>query len=127
MQAAPNPLFGKSFLVVEDEVLIALNIETWLEDAGAGRVETVHRLSSAQRALSEGGPFDAVVLDFRLADEDATPLIEVVRDRQIPVLLTTGDGALLREFPASPAMIILEKPFSENLFIASLVKLLSRS
>ena len=57
-------LLGKSVLIIEDELLIAMNLESWLREAGAARVEVVHRLSSARDALNMESSFDVAVLDL---------------------------------------------------------------
>jgi CheY-like chemotaxis protein len=55
-------LAGKRVLVVEDEFLIALDIETILESGGA-EVQTANRVEQALTLIKSGGPFDGAVLD----------------------------------------------------------------
>jgi DNA-binding NtrC family response regulator len=119
-----RPLTNKAFLVVEDEALIAMNVESWLQDAGAARVEMVYRLSSARAALDKNDLFDAAIVDFRLADGDASLLIRWLHDRNIPVVVTTGDPLALREHEG-PTVTLLEKPYSEKAFIDAIAALLS--
>ena len=122
----PRLLANKTFLVVEDEALIAMNVESWLQDAGAARVEMVHRLSSARAALDKSDLFDAAIVDFRLADGDASLLIGWLHDRNIPVVVTTGDPLALREHEGG-TVTLLEKPYSEKAFIDSIATLLSNA
>ena len=121
---APRPLIGKAVLVIEDEALIAMNIESWLEDAGVANVQTVRRLSCARDALRNELAFDVVVLDLHLADGDASSLIGLLEQRAIPVIITTGDPGLLGEPPHLPHAIVLDKPFSEEEFISALLRLM---
>jgi hypothetical protein len=58
------PLAGKSVLIIEDEALIAMSVEFWLQNAGAAVVKITNSIASAQRALDEGIPFDAAVVDL---------------------------------------------------------------
>jgi CheY-like chemotaxis protein len=58
------PLSGKSLLVIEDEALIALSVESCLLDAGAAIVKTANSIAAALSALDEGIPFDAPMVDL---------------------------------------------------------------
>jgi DNA-binding NtrC family response regulator len=120
---AGRSLQGKAILVVEDEALIAMNVESWLQDAGARDIQSVRRLSAAREALNGDSVFDAVILDLHLADGDASPLLETLQKRAIPVMVTTGDAAFLGDLP-NPKLIVLDKPFSESAFISGLLRLL---
>jgi DNA-binding response OmpR family regulator len=119
-----RPLADKAFLVVEDEGLIAMNVESWLQEAGASRVETAHRLSAAHALLDKNAPFDAAIVDFRLADGDANSLIAWLGEHNIPIVVTTGDPSALRG-RESPMIVLLEKPYSEETFLTSIAALLA--
>jgi CheY-like chemotaxis protein len=82
------PLAGKSVLIIEDEALIAMGFESCLQDAGAV-VKIANSIASAQSALEEGIPFDAAVVELVVADGNASPLIQVLSERGIPVVITT--------------------------------------
>jgi DNA-binding NtrC family response regulator len=120
---AGQVLRGKAILVVEDEALIAMNVESWLEDAGVQDIHSVRHLSAAREALSGDCVFDAVILDLHLADGDASSLLETLEKKAIPVMVTTGDAAFLNE-SSNPKLIVLDKPFSESAFISGLLRLL---
>jgi response regulator of citrate/malate metabolism len=74
-QAAPTlpgrkglPLAGKSVLIIEDEALIALNVESCLLDAGVAIVKIANSIAAAQSTVDDGMPFDAAIVDLHLAD-----------------------------------------------------------
>jgi DNA-binding response OmpR family regulator len=81
-------LAGHSILVVEDEVLIALDIADGLRSAGAS-VLTARTLCEALR-LAEAPGLSAAVLDIALGDGTCTPLCERLRQRNVPFVLYTG-------------------------------------
>jgi hypothetical protein len=83
------PLAGKSVLVIEDEALIALNVESCLLEAGAAFVKIVNSVGWAQSSLY-GIPFDAAVVDLYVIDGSASRLIPVLSEGGIPVVITTG-------------------------------------
>jgi CheY-like chemotaxis protein len=107
------PLAGKSVLIVEDEALIALNIESCLQNAGAA-VFMANSIVSAQSALDEGIPFDAAVVDLLLADGNASPLIQILSERGIPVVISTGDEVDRGQPALSKAVAVLQKPYAES-------------
>ena len=74
------PLAGKSILVIEDELLIAMGVEYSLKEAGAASVTIASSVAQAQTALLKGS-YDAAVVDFRLSDGDASVLIDTLSGR----------------------------------------------
>ena len=76
-------------LIVEDESLVALHIESMLEEIGCQVVASVPRLV---KALSLAGSLDIdlAVLDINLAGEVVYPLALRLADRGIPFVFSTG-------------------------------------
>jgi len=69
---------GKRVLVVEDDPLLAMDLEQALLAAGAGQVRICTGMADAVAALQDWAPH-AVVLDVRLADRnDGWAIAEVV-------------------------------------------------
>lgn len=115
-----NLLAGTTVLVVEDEYLIALEAQTILEEAGAGQVLLANSTADVRKLLDDGPLIDVVVLDLRLGKEDATPLIQEVRQYGIALLVTTGfeDGA-----PENVAC--LAKPYRDRELIEAISRLVT--
>jgi DNA-binding response OmpR family regulator len=99
------PLRGRSILVVEDDPLIALDLETLLRAAGA----QVHSACSLERALQlTGRPgLSAAVLDYGLSANDCSAVCERLRQRRIPFVLYRGYLDLRQKFPDA---VIIPKP-----------------
>jgi DNA-binding NtrC family response regulator len=108
------PLAGKSVLIIEDEALIAMGIESCLQDAGTAAVKITNSIAFARRALDEGNPFDAAVVDLHVADGDASPLVQSLSERGIPVVITTGYELDRGEPALGRAVAILQKPYSSR-------------
>jgi DNA-binding NtrC family response regulator len=115
------PLAGKSVLIIEDEPLIAIYLESCLQDAGAA-VVIANSIALAQSALDEGIPFDAAVADLRLADGNASPLIEVLSERGIPVVISTGNEVDRGQPTLSKAVAILQKPYAASDLINAITR-----
>ena len=99
----------RRFLVVEDEVLVALNLEDMLVDLGHTVVAVAARVPQAL-ALAESSDFDLAVLDLNLSGTFTFPIADVLRRRGIPFMFATGHGArgLPEEYRNE---IILTKPY----------------
>lgn len=76
-------------LVVEDESIVALDIENMLEEMGCVVVASVPRLVKALN-LAASLDFDLAVLDINLAGEVVYPLAFRLAQRGTPFLFTTG-------------------------------------
>lgn len=106
------PLAGIRVLVVEDEGAIALLIEEMLEEFGCEVVASVARLAPACE-VAGSVQVDLAILDVNLAGERVFPVADILRNRQIPFLFSTGYGAsgLPAEYAGCP---VLHKPFSQS-------------
>jgi len=82
------PFAGRSILVVEDEPLIALELQLALEDMGA----TVHKAAAlpAALALAERTTFSAAIVDFQLGGERCEDLCAELTQRGVPFMFYTG-------------------------------------
>src|SRR5262245_55353412 len=76
-------------LVVEDEFLVAMDIESMLEELGCQVVASVPRLRKALDVASSLD-FDLAVLDINLAGEVVYPLAFRLNERGTPFMFTTG-------------------------------------
>ena len=106
-------LKGARVLVVEDEVIVAMDVQANLEAAGATVLGPAHTLSEALE-LATNFTLSAAVLDLRIGRETIGPVARVLKARNIPFLFYTGQlaGDVLRsEWPEAP---VLSKPASAN-------------
>ena len=98
-------------LIVEDEPLIAMMLEDFLDVLGKQAVATVDGVAAALDAVAAGG-IDAAILDVNLrGGEQSTPIAEALAARAIPFVFATGgngDGVDER-FRDRPR---LQKPFT---------------
>ncbi|WP_347138252.1 response regulator [Paracoccus sp. SSK6] len=107
---AAAALEGRSILVVEDEPLVALDIQAELEDAGAGPVQIARTVETALKALTEAS-FDLALLDGNLKGQQVDAVAERLRRAQIPFCFVSGYGRehLPRGFEDVP---LIPKPFA---------------
>ena len=80
-------------LVVEDEALIAMELEDMLGDLGHEVVDTVGSLKRGLELLGELRPLpDIAIVDANLGGESSKPLVEALRELGIPVVIASGYG-----------------------------------
>ena len=86
-----RPLAGLRLLLVEDEALIALEMEELIGALGAEVVGPFSRVQDALDGL-RNGPIHGAVLDIHLDGETTFPLADVLLDRERPVMFVTGEA-----------------------------------
>ena len=90
---------GPSVLVVEDEPLIAFDLEDMLARMGCVVIGPAPTVNRALELLAHKEP-DFAILDVNLRRERATPVAEALRVRRIPFAVATACGrAQLPETP----------------------------
>jgi CheY-like chemotaxis protein len=126
MVAPPNArLTGKRVLVVEDEFLIALDIERILEAAGTREIITISRNQDALARL-QSESFDIALLDLKLNGDNSLPVAERLTALAVPFIFITGASAqaVPAGFRAVPVVI---KPFDGDTLLGALQKTIGRS
>lgn len=100
---------GIKVLIVEDEGFVAVMIEDMLQDLGCEIVASVAGLQEAC-GIAATAHLDVAVLDINLGGERSFPVAEILRQRRVPFVFSTGYGTagLPAEFFGSP---VLGKPF----------------
>lgn len=106
-------LSGKRCLVLDDEFLIALDIQQTLELAGAEYVAAVASVPEALALLRGEPEFNLAVLDAKLSapDINSLGLAALLAARGTPFIFLTGmriDDVHAGQFPHAP---VIEKPY----------------
>lgn len=114
-------------LVVEDETVIGMFIQTELEDAGFV-VELTETAAQARCKLrDQRAQFDAAVVDLGLPDDSGERIIEEVRARHpdMPIVVATGisKGAMSPLYATDANLCLLAKPYQASELVQSLVTL----
>jgi CheY-like chemotaxis protein len=102
----------RRILIVEDESLVAMLLETILEDMGCVPVGPAATVEEGLRMASDTGRLDAALLDVNVAGRQVFPIAEALRDRGVPFVFSTGygEGGLPDEWRGQAT---LQKPFTE--------------
>ena len=102
---------GRRVLVVEDEALVAMLLETILEDMGCVAVGPAATVDEGLRMAADEA-VDAALLDVNVAGRQVFPVAQALKDRGVPFVFSTGygEGGLPDEWRGQPT---LQKPFTE--------------
>lgn len=120
--APAGDIRGLRLLIVEDAVLLALELEAGLQEAGAEVVGCAAELDEGMAMLSL--EIDAAVLDANLNGESVTPLAEALRARGTPFVFATGYGE--RGAPEGFDAPVVRKPYNVNQIIRALAEAVGR-
>lgn len=113
---------AQRLLVVEDELLVALDIESILNDAGLIVIGPASNAAEALELLA-GNELDAALIDANLSGEPINAVARALSERCIPFAYVTGydRDSLPADYPAA----IVTKPFDPDQLLAAARRLLA--
>lgn len=117
---------GKRILLVEDEPLIAVDLENAISDAGALVVGPAHTLQHAL-LLGESEALDGAIVDMRLRGESALPLLSRLLDRSIPCIVHSGHNGLTSPDEWPRGVRVVAKPAAVEAVLNALRTEMSRA
>jgi PAS domain S-box-containing protein len=114
---------GLRLLIVEDALLLALELEAGLTEAGAVVVGSAADLAEAMGMV--GLEIDAAVLDANLNGESVRPVAEALAARGVPFVFATGygDDKITPEHYGAP---VIRKPYDVTQVAAALAEVTGR-
>ncbi|HEY8573918.1 HWE histidine kinase domain-containing protein [Phenylobacterium sp.] len=119
--SGPTDLKGAKVLIVEDAVLLALELETGLSEAGAEVIGPAYELEEAMALLDR--QIDAAVLDANLNGRSVTPVAEALARRNVPFVFATGYGETAGA-PGGFDAPVIRKPYDVTQVSAAVAELL---
>jgi CheY-like chemotaxis protein len=113
-------LQDRRVLIIEDESLVAMLLETVLEDLGCTPIGPAATVDEGLR-LIEDHDLDAALLDVNVAGHQVFPAAEALKAKGVPFVFSTGygEGGLPDEWRGHPT---IQKPFTEATVRTALMK-----
>lgn len=109
-------------LVLEDEVLLAIDVQMMLEDEGFSVIGPAASVEEGL-AILRSGPIDAAVLDINLHRERSDAVADGLEDLGVPFLYLTGlRSEMIPE--RHRRKFVVEKPVRQELLLRGLRELL---
>ena len=108
-------------LIVEDDPLVAMMIEGFLDALGCDPAGCEGSVAGALARLASPD-FDAVILDVHLANGETSEAVgKALREAEIPFIVATGDGGAARSGFEGAAVV--RKPFTLDALAAALASI----
>ena len=119
-------LQGRRVLVIEDESLVAMLLETILDDMGCAVVGPESNIDDGLISATTEPSLDAALLDVNVAGREVFPVAEALKARGVPFVFSTGYGeaGLPEHWRGNPT---IQKPFTEIAIRDALMKALNIS
>jgi CheY-like chemotaxis protein len=111
--ADPPMLSAQTVLVVEEEFLIALDIQRMLEAREVGQTIFARSPAEAQAQHGHWSSLGLAIVEVRVASPEAIDLTRQLHAAGIPLVLSTGETALRRGLPDLPGVPVVLKPILE--------------
>ena len=116
-------LTGRRVLLIEDELLIALDLQLTMEDEGAS-VEladgVASGLSALARQLAKGALPHVALLDVRLGDGEVFPVADRLIAEGVPIVFHSGHAKGTDLAEGYPGAVILSKPAPTDALVSAL-------
>jgi CheY-like chemotaxis protein len=116
-----RPLAGRLILVVEDEPLVALEVDKALRNAGASVVSAGYVESGLY--TTEHPDLSAAVVDLHLGDGSGTAVCRRLRHLGVPFIVYTGYPRMLIE-QEWPDVQVLSKPALPDQIVSAIARML---
>ena len=110
-------------LVVEDEALIAMDLQALLEDAGYRVLGPANSSSAAMKLIDADEP-DVALLDVNLGRSDAFGVASILIERNTKVIFLTGHTAHKLP-PAHRHLPLVSKPYLPQVLLQAVERALN--
>lgn len=111
-----------SVLIVEDEVMVSMILEDFIDEAGHAVAGTAATLEAALAMVADGRDIHCALLDVNLRGQQSYPVADALDARGIPYAFTSGYGADGIDARFKDRMV-LPKPIDMSQLTAFLAKL----
>jgi DNA-binding response OmpR family regulator len=107
-----KPLTGLRVLVLEDEYLIAMDVEQLCRDSGADDVAIMRGLDEFGDAAIESPSFDVAIVDLMLGGASTLDFARWMHEREMPFVFASGYSDLEEITQQFPGVAVVAKPYA---------------
>lgn len=122
MNLSEKPLKDLRILVMEDEFLIAMDVEQLCQDHGAEEVVILRTLKElGDRPVDQRG-INVAIVDVMLAGESTVEFAKTLQQSNVPFVFATGYAENESLFEAFPGVRVVGKPYAGPTLITAIVE-----
>ncbi len=118
-------LEGLRLLIVEDEFLIAMDMEQLCRDHGAADAVVIGTAADLGAAPAGLADFDAAILDVMVEGQPTLDFARSLAERGIPFVFATGYSDCGDVFAAFPGVRVVGKPYAGDDIVEAVVAALA--
>lgn len=122
----PSLLDGLRILVLEDEFLIAMDVEQLCRDYGAGDVVIARDLAEIE-PQDMVAQFDAAIVDLMLGGASTLDFASLLRQQGVPFIFASGHSDADEIKASFPGIRLVAKPYSGDDLIEAVAAACGRS
>lgn len=125
--AEPEPTsdevqIGGEVLLVEDNIVIALDVEEMLRRCGAGEVMVAGSVGEALGVIDRRPELRMALLDVNLGRETSDAIARRLSELAVPFIFATGYGEAPMLTDRFPGVQIIQKPFDVDVLAAAVAR-----
>ncbi len=117
-------LSGARVLLLEDEFLIAMDVEQLCRDNGAKDVSIMRNLSETQEMSFDPKSFDVAIIDIMLDGQSSLGFAEHLRDVGVPFVFASGYADADDVFATFPGIPVINKPYASDELVGAVCRAL---
>lgn len=121
------PLDGLKILILEDEFLIAMEVEQSCRDYGAADVRICRAIDEIGSAADGSFDFDAAVVDMRLGEATSLDFARALFDAGRPFVFATGYSDAKEMADSFPGVPVVTKPYLGSDLVEALADAVHRT
>nr|WP_306228957.1 HWE histidine kinase domain-containing protein [Aurantimonas sp. CSK15Z-1] len=118
-------LSGMSALIVEDNMIIALDAEQLMIEQGMAAVFIASSVTEARKIIADEA-IDLALLDVNLGAETSFPLVPNLLAKSIPFIFVSGYGDSLDLPPEAEHASRIKKPFNKDQLLSAIYQVQQR-
>ena len=111
-------LLGTSALIVEEEFLIALEVQRVLKSAGADEAQIARNVEDARECLLER-QYRLAVVAIGPCESEALPFCRELQRKAIAVVVSSADVRHRKGIPGLDGVEVIVKPFADDQLLAA--------
>lgn len=121
-----RPLEGLNVLLLEDNLIVALEAEDLLRSLGAASIVAVSTVAAAEKVRATT-PIDFAMLDINLGAKNSLGFAATLRSSKTPFLFASGYGEQKRAGDSLLAELTVSKPYDRDALQSAIALTLARA